>query len=328
MKRREVTVILTALALARTAAAQPAGKVWRIGWLGEGATSVPGAPQPVIGPFFEALRERGYSIGLNLAVESRYAEGKIERLPILAAELVGRRPDLIVAPGTREALALKSATSTIPIVMLFPGDPVGAGLVTSLASPGGNITGTSLMFPDVSGKRLELLREIVPACRRVAILGNPKNASSAADIRGTEAAANSLGMKGEVVGVDSQDRLADSLGEIAKGNPDCLLLIQDTVVLSNRVQIAEFAVQNRLASVAPGRAYVESGSLIGYGPSLPHVARRAAFFADRILKGAKPAELPIEQPTTFELLINLKTARALGLDVPATLLSLATEVIE
>ena len=128
--------------------------------------------------------------------------------------------------------------------------------------------------------------------------------------------------------MDSQDRLADSLGEIAKGNPDCLLLIQDTVVLSNRVQIAEFAVQNRLASVAPGRAYVESGSLIGYGPSLPQVARRAAFFADRILKGAKPAELPIEQPTTFELLINLKTARALGLDVPATLLSLATEVIE
>jgi putative ABC transport system substrate-binding protein len=276
----------------------------------------------------EGLRERGYDQRRNLAIETRWAAGRIERLPVLAAELVGLRLDVIAAPGTREALALQKATTTIPIVMLFPGDPVGAGLITSLASPGGNITGTSVMYPEVGGKRLELLREIVPTLRRVAIIGNPKNAASAADIRATEAAARTLGLQGRTTSVESMDHLADALSEIVKDKPDGLLAIQDTVILGNRARIAEFAIQHRLASVFPGRTYVVSGGLIGYGPSLPHVARRAAVYVDKILKGAKPADLPVEQPTMFELVINLKTARALGLTIPPAILARADEVIE
>jgi putative ABC transport system substrate-binding protein len=328
MKRRKLTMMLAALALPQTTAAQPAGRVWRIGWLGEGAAPIPGERRPALDPFVEALRERGYNVGRNLAIEYRFAGGRAERLPILAAELVELRLDLIVAVGTREALALKGATSTTPIVMLFPGDPVGAGLVASLASPGGNITGTSLMYPDLGGKRLELLREVVPVCRRVAILGNLKNAASAADIRATEAAASTLGMQAYIVSVDSPGSLADSLGETVKGKPDGLLVIQDSIVASNRGQIAEFTVQNRLVSVFPGRIYVESGGLIGYGPSLAHVARRAVAYVEKILKGAKPSDLPVEQPTTFELVINSRTAKALGLTLPPSLMARAEEVIE
>ena len=221
IKRRTLTIILATLALPQVTAGQPVEKVWRIGFLGETAP-IAGVPQPAIDAFVEALRERRYIDGRNLKIEYRFAQG--ERLPILAAELVGLKLDLLVAVGTREALALKSATSTTPIVMLYPGDPVGAGLVASLASPGGNITGTSLMYPDVSGKRLELLRELVPGVRRIAILGNLKNAASAADIRATEAASNSLGMQAYIVSVESQDSMADSLGELLKdenGWTDC-----------------------------------------------------------------------------------------------------------
>lgn len=184
------------------------------------------------------------------------------------------------------------------------------------------------MYPDIGGKRLELLREVVPVCRRVAILGNLKNAASAADIRATEAAANSLGMQAYIVSVDSSDSLADSLGEIVKGTPDGLLVIQDSVVATSRARIAEFAIQNRLAAVFPGRVYVESGGLIGYGPSLAHVARRAVAYVEKILNGAKPSDLPVEQPTTFELIINSRTAKALGLTLPSSLMARAEEVIE
>ena len=209
-----------------------------------------------------------------------------------------------------------------------PGDPIGAGLVTSLAYPGGNITGTSLMMPDIGGKRLQLLREIVPTLRRVAVLGNTKNASTAAELRATEAAAKSLGLQVHAVGVESPDRLDDGLSEIVRDRPDGLLVLLDTLTARYRGQIAEFALQNRLVSVFPGRIYVESGGLVGFGPDLSAVARRAAVYVDKILKGAKPADLPVEQPTKFELLINLKTAKALGLAIPDTLLARADEVIE
>jgi putative tryptophan/tyrosine transport system substrate-binding protein len=326
MKRRTLTTILATLALPQVTAGQPVEKVWRIGFLGETAP-IAGVPQhPVIDAFVEALRERGYIDDRNLKIEYRFDQG--DRLPIQAAELVGLKLDLIVAVGTREALALKSATSTTPIVMLFPGDPVGAGLVASLASPGGNITGTSLMIPDASGKRVELLHELVPGVRRIAILGNLKNAAAAADIRATEAASNSLGMQAFIVTVESQDSMADSLSELLKAKTDGLIAIQDAIVGTSQAQIAEFAVKHRLASVFPGRMYVQSGGLIGYGPSLPHVARRAVAYVEKILKGAKPMDLPVEQPTTFELVINLKTAKALGLTVPPALLARADEVIE
>jgi putative ABC transport system substrate-binding protein len=330
MRRRDAISLLGGAVIARpiSAPAQPAEKVWRIGWLAEGPALPPGAPRFALDPFLEGLRERGYNEGRNLTIERRWAEGRIERLPVVAAELVGLRVDVIIAPGTREALALQKATTTIPIVMLFPGDPVGAGLVKSLASPGGNITGTSLMYPDVGGKRLELLGEIVPTLRRVAIIGNPKNAASAADIRATEAAARTLGLQVRTISIESEDRVADGLSEIVKEKPDGLLAIQDNVIISARRQIAEFAVQNLLASVFPGRIYVESGGLIGYGPSLPLIARRAAVYVDKILKGAKPADLPVEQPTTFELIINLTTAKALGLTVPPSILARADEVFE
>ncbi|TXL70867.1 ABC transporter substrate-binding protein [Vineibacter terrae] len=330
IERREVISLLVGAVIARPllASAQPATKVWRVGLLGEGLAPVRGTAHPAVDPLLEGLRERGYDEGRNLRLEARWAEGKIERLPVLAAELVGLRVDTLIAPGTREGLALQKATTTIPIVMLFPGDPVGVGLVTSLASPGGNITGMSLMYPDVSGKRLDLFREIIPTFRRIAILGNLQNAASAADIRATEAAASTLGFQFYTVSVESADHLADGLSEIAKNKPDGLIAIQDTVILSNRGQIAEFAVQNRLASVFPGRAYVASGGLIGYGPNLRQIARRATVYVDKILKGAKPADLPVEQPTAFELIVNLRVARALGITIPFAVLARADEVIE
>jgi putative ABC transport system substrate-binding protein len=279
-------------------------------------------------PFRGELHNLGYIVGQNLMIEHRYAEGKFERLAALAAELDDLKLDAIAAVGTREALALQKATTRIPVVMLFPGDPVGTGLVQSLASPGANITGTSLMFPDVGGKRLELLKEIVPKLRRVGILGNTRNASTAADIRATEAAVHSQGHQVQTVGADTLERLVVGMGEFLKEKPDGLLVIQDNLIYAQRERIAEFALQNRLPAIFPGRIYVESGGLIGYGPDMNHVSRRAATYVDKILRGAKPADLPVEQPTKFELTLNLKTAKALGLAIPPAVLARADEVIQ
>jgi putative ABC transport system substrate-binding protein len=308
------------------AEAQSAGKVWRIGFLGEGpAVLDPGRP---LLAHIARLRELGYVEGQNLVIEYRYAEGRPERLPGLAAELVALKVALIVTPGTQESLALKAATSTIPVVMLFAGDPVGAGLVDSLTRPGGNFTGTSLMMPDFGGKRLELLRELVPRLRRVTLLSNPRNASAVEDVRAIEGTAKSLGLVVHSIGVDSVDRLGEALARIANVRPDGVLVLQDSLTFARRRDIAEFALDKKLVCVFPGRAYVESGGLLGYGPDLRELAVRAASHVDRILKGAKPADLPVEQPTKFELVINLKTARALGLTIPPSLLARADHLIE
>jgi putative tryptophan/tyrosine transport system substrate-binding protein len=329
MNRREVIAGLAFPLLARGARAQPSGKVWRLGYLAEGTDPrVQPRTTPAFFDFFDGLRDLGYVEGRNLAVEFRFAEGKPERLPQLATELVALKPDVIAAPGTRESLALQKATTVIPIIMVYPGDPVGAGLVASLANPGANITGTSLMFPDVGGKRLELLREIVPSLRRVAILGNPNNASTAADMRATEATAVTQGLAALVAGVESPDRLDERLGEIAAWRPDGLLVFPDTLIVSRRQRIVEFALKNGIVTVCPSRSYVESGGLIGYGPSMGAVGRRAATYVDKILKGAKPTDLPVEQPTKFDLVVNLKTARQLGLTIPESFLIRADEVIE
>jgi putative ABC transport system substrate-binding protein len=325
VNRREIIAGLMLPLLARSAWAQSSGKVWRLGFLVEGPDP---RKAPVFFDFFDGLRDLGYAEGRNLAVEFRFAEGKPERLLQLAAELIALKPDVIVAPGTRELLVLQKATTEIPIIMVYPGDPVGAGLVASLANPGANITGTSLMFPDVGGKRLELLREIVPSLRRVAILGNPSNASTAADMRATAATAAAQGLEALVAGVESPDRLDERLGEIAAWRPDGLLVLQDTLIISRRQRIVEFALKNAIVTVCPARSYVESGGLLGYGPSMGAVGRRAATYVDKILKGAKPTELPVEQPTKFELIVNLKTARQLGLTIPESFLVRADEVIE
>ncbi len=307
--------------------AQQTGRVWRVGWLTEAPDLGP-ARRVGANLFIAGLRELGYVEGRNLVIEYRFAGGRPERLAELAADLVRANVDVIAAPGTLEALALKATTSTIPIVMVYPGDPVGAGLVTSLPRPGGNITGTSLMFPDLGGKRLELLRELVPTLRRVAILSNPNNASTAADVRATETAAKSIGLEVRLVGVESEERLSVALTDLAKNRPDALLVLQDTLLFVNRGRIAEFAVRNRLVSAFPGRIYVDAGGLVSYGPDLRAVAARAAVYVDKILKGAKPADLPVEQPTKFELVINLKTAKALGLTIPASVMLRADHIIE
>jgi putative ABC transport system substrate-binding protein len=323
MRRRQILGLAGVILIVRPAAslAQSTGKTWRIGYLSEG---LPGPLPPII----EALGELGYREGQNLWIERRAAEGRIERLPELAAELAGAGLDVIVALGTREAVALQKATSTVPIVMLFPGDPVGSGLVKSLAAPGGNLTGTSLMFPDVGGKRLELLRDVVPSLRRVTILGNPRNPATAADMRASETAARAIGLQVHSAALESLDRLAESLGEVSAASPDGLLVMQDSLAFQGRARIAEFAVQQRLAAVFPGRAYAQSGGLIGYGPNMSQIGKRAVAYVDKILKGARPADLPVEQPTEFELVVNLKTATTLGLTIPAAVLARADEVIE
>ena len=325
MRRRKFITLLggTATALAsRVARAQSAGKVWRLGFLHERP------PLRAFAGFVEALRELGYIDGQNLTIQDRSAAATVERLPGLAAELVRLKPDVIAAISTQALIALQRATSTIPIVMILPGDPVAVGLVKSLAYPGGNITGTSLMMPDISGKRLGLLKEIVPTLRRLVILGNTQNAATAAEMRETEAIARRIDLQVHVVGVESPDRLDDTLSGMMNEKPEGLVVALDSLVFSFRGRIAEFARQNHLPSVVPSRDFVESGGLVGYGPNVDAIARRAATYVDRILKGAKPADLPVEQPTIFELTVNLGTAKALGITFSPSLLARANEVIE
>jgi len=303
------------------------GKTWRIGLLMEGPNKNL-YPQSGTNRFVDALRDLGYVEGQNLIIEYRYADNQAERLPGFAAELARLKVDVIATVDTRATVAAKPATSTIPIVMLFVGDPVVSGLVSSLSHPGANVTGTSVMMSDVSGKRVELLQEMLPKLRSVAILGNPRNASTAAEMRATETAARSLGLTVYSVEVDSASRLDAALGDIARVRPGGLIVMQDALMLFHRRDIAAVALRSRLVSVFPTSDYVESGGLVSYGPDYRAIASRAAIYVDKILKGAKPGDLPVEQPTKFELVINLKTAKALGLTIPQSLLLRADQVIE
>jgi len=328
IRRREFISLVGGAAVGWPLAAhgQSIRKVWRLAWLSEGMR--PPSRNTYEAAFFAALQELGYTEGQNLTVEYRYANTRFEGLPELATELVGLKVDVIVALATQALLALQRATSTIPIVMVLPGDPVGTGLVKSLAYPGANITGTSLMYPDMGGKRLQLLKEIVPTMGRVAIFGNSKNPSTAVDMRAAEAAARLMGLQAYMVSVDSPDRLENGLDELVNAKPDGVIVVQDSLIFINRERIAKVALQNGLASIFPGRDYVETGGLAGFGPNLETITRRAAVYVDRIFKGAKPADLPVEQPTHFELSINMKTAKALGLTIPPSIIARADEVIE
>jgi ABC-type uncharacterized transport system substrate-binding protein len=318
-----VIVTLTlSLAVPLAAAAQPPGKVYRIGYLGTNP-----APADWWDALLDGLRERGYSEGRNLVFERRFSEGNAERFPELAAEMVQLRVDLILVHTTPAAIAAKHATQTIPIVFPTAIDPVGAGLVASLARPGGNLTGLSSLAPELSGKRLELLKEVVPGMTRVAVLWNAANPANKAAWHETQAAARALRLLLHAQDVRSPQDLEGAFARTAQAHPDALLVLQDSLITMHRQHVVEFVTQRHLPSVFSTREWVVTGGLMSYGPNFPDLNRRAATYVDKILKGAKPADLPVEQPTKFELVINLKAAKALRLTIPQWLLQRADEVI-
>ena len=274
------------------------------------------------------LRDVGWVDGKNLAIEYRYAEGRKERLPAMVTDLIRQKVDIIVTTVTVDTLTAKNATAEIPIVMVAVGDPVAVGIVKSLARPGGNITGLSQMTPDLSGKRLELLKEIVPSASAVAVLFDPEDQLSVLDWKEARRSAQTLGIEFHSLEVRSTGDLDRVLNEAAKSRVDALVLMPAPVLVENLKRIADFALQNRLPTTFHLREFADVGGLISYGVDRSELFRRAATYIDKILRGASPADLPIEQPTKFELVINLRTAKALGLTIPANLLGIADEVIE
>jgi putative ABC transport system substrate-binding protein len=304
--------------------AQPPAKVARIGVL----TLAVAPSAPLAEAFRQELRVHGYVEGNNVAFEYRYAEGRADGLPALAAELVRLKLDVIVTESNVAALAAKHATRTIPIVMAIAGDPVEAGVVGSLARPGGNVTGLTLMHPELSGKRLQLLKEAAPKITRVAVIWNPTDPGAAVFLRETEGAARSLGLTLSAIEARAPADLDAAFKGVADTRPSAFFTLPGGMFQDNLRRILEFATKRRLPGVFPNRAFVEAGGLLSYGPNFAANFRRAAIFVDKILKGAKPADLPVEQPTRFELAINLKTAKALGLTFPPSVLIRADQVIQ
>ncbi len=312
-----------------TAKAQSAGKVYRIGFLAAGWGSGTAYLRP-LEAFRQGLRELGWVEGQNVLIEYRFAEGRLERLPGLAEELVRLKVDVIAASPTPAALAAKDATRTIPIVGMSLTEPVGVGLVASLARPGGNVTGVAYGFDtDIFGKQLELLKEVIPKVRRVAVLSNPGNSPAQPLIMSSvEGAARSLGLQLQVLEARGPGEFDGAFAVMAKERAGALLVTGGPMFFLHRARLADLAVKNRLPSMSTQGQWVEAGGLMSYGPSFPDLYRRGATYVDKILKGARPADLPIEQPTKFELLVNLKTAKALGLTIPQSLLLRADQVIE
>jgi putative tryptophan/tyrosine transport system substrate-binding protein len=327
MRRREFIATLVCAAVSSVAAhAQQTGKVYSIGFLTVGASGVnntPGLPA-----FVNGLQQLGWIEGKNVVIEYRYAENRLNRLSELAAELARLNVDVIVAAGTLAPLAAKRATATIPIVMTSAGDPLGTGLVASLARPVGNITGLSLMSPEIAAKRLELLRDIIPELARVAVIWNAANPYPAFVFKETESAASQLKIEVQSLEVRTLDDINSALAAALQKKAGALITVEDPLTQNYRKQIADFATKNRMPAMSGLREYVNDGGLLSYGPNLADLYRRAAGYVDKILKGARPVDLPVEQPATFELVINLKTAKALGLTVPDKLLATADEVIE
>ena len=319
-----VTVALGIL-LGPLAHAQQKVKMYRIGFLGNSTAAL---EANLVGPFREGLRDLGYDEGRNVLIEYRWAEGKYERFPALIAELIALKVDVIVTAGTPATLAVRKATTSIPLVMVAVGDPVGTGIVASLARPGGNITGLTSIAADLEGKRLELLREVIPKLSHIAVFWNPASPFQVVAETEMRAAAQVLRMKVLSLGVRTQQEIEDAFAAIVRERPGALLVLADRLFLHHRARIVEFAAKHRLPGVHAYRELVEAGGLMSFGPSYAGMHRRAAYFVDRILKGAKPAELPVEQPTTFELVINQRAAKALGLTIPQSVLFRATEVIQ
>jgi putative ABC transport system substrate-binding protein len=327
MNRRAFTTLLCGAAVAWpiAARAQQAGKVHRIGVLETISTTLN------VANFYalrEGLRQLGYAEGQNLVIEYRSADGRDDRFPGLARELLALKVDVIVTRGTPAAKAVKNATSTVPVVMMASGDPVGVGLVTSLARPGGNITGLSAIVGELSPKRLELIREIVPGLARIAVLANTSNDAVRRDWARIETAARSLGVQSQLLDLRESDALGPTFDDASARRADALVVVIDAITQANQQRIVDLAMKHRLPAIYSSREFVDAGGLISYGVSYPDLYRRAATYVDKILKGTKPADLPVVQPTKFELVINLKTAKALGIEVPPTLSARADEVIE
>jgi putative tryptophan/tyrosine transport system substrate-binding protein len=326
MKRRQFITLLGGAAAAwpLAARAQQAGKVPTIGHLG---AATPSAWSQRLAAFQQRLRELGWTDGHTVAIEYRWAEGHPERFAEIAAEFVRLEVDAIVAAGTPAILAAKQATSVVPIVFVGAGDPVGVGLVASLARPSGNLTGLSSQQTGTVGKRLQLLSEVVPGLRRLAIIANVDNPASVLEIRKVQAAAGAIGLAVDPLEIRRTGDI-DAAFETLKRGADALYVAPDPLLIANRIRINTLALGARLPTMYGAREYVEAGGLMSYGPNWPHMWSRAADLVDKILRGAKPADIAVEQPTKFDLVINLITARALGLEVSPTLLVHAHEVIE
>jgi ABC-type uncharacterized transport system substrate-binding protein len=329
MKRAATPAILAALmllAVAVIAEAQQPKKIAKIGYL---LPSTPAAAAHLLEAFRQGLRELGYVEGKTLVLELRYGEARTERLPELARELVGLKVDVIVTATDVAIAAVKRETQTIPIVMGNSTDPVGTGFVASLARPGGNITGLSSISPELSGKRLELLKEVVPGLSRVAFLWNPDVRGAVLDYKETEGAAGSLHLQLQSVEVVRAEDFDRAFSAVTKERAQALMMpAANPVGFAKRGQIASFAQKNKLPSMYAQREYVDAGGLMSYGPSTPDMHRRAATYVDKILKGANPANLPVEQPKKFELVINLKAAKQIGLTIPPNVLARADKVIK
>jgi putative ABC transport system substrate-binding protein len=330
MDRREFIGTLAGglVAAPLAAEAQQAAKIARIGYL---VTNL-AANRHLHEAFLQGLRDLGYVEGRNVEIEHRSAEGKlVERLPALAAELVALKVDVILAGATPAALAAKQATRTLPIVFAAAGDPVGSGLVTSLARPGGNVTGSSLLAPELVGKCLEQLTQAVPGVSRVAVLWEPGAFPERLEqdiLKGAEVAARALGVRPQFVEARGPADFDRAFSDMTRARAGALTVLASTMLTNERRRLVDLAAKNRLPAVYPWREAVDAGGLMSYGANIPDLFRRAATYVDRILKGAKPGDLPVEQPTKFELVINLKTAKALGLTIPPSLLQRADEVIQ
>ena len=325
MRRREFLKLVAGAAAAWPCGARAQAKVPHIGFMGNSTAAL---EINLVNSFREGLRELGYEEGRNIVINYLWAEGRYERFPALVAEFIDAKVDVIVTAGTPAALAVKEKTTTVPLVMVAVGDPVGTGLVRNLARPEGNLTGLSSIAPDLEGKRLQLLREVVPALSQVAMLFNSINPFHIASVRQAGAAAQTLGIKLQPLDIRASEDLDGAFAAIRKDRPDALFILADRIFLHNRQRIMDLAAEQRLPSVNAYEELVEAGGLLSYGPSYEDMHRRAAIYVDKILKGAKPRTLPIEQPTKFSFTINLKTARALGLTIPSQLLGLADRLIE
>jgi len=326
MKRREFLTVLAGATFAApfSAGAQDARNLPRIGFLGNSTATL---EANLVGPFREGLRDFGYVEGRNIHIEYRWAEGNYERLATLIAELIAAKVDVIVTAGTPAALAVKNA-GAVPLVMVAVGDPIGSGLVASFARPGGSATGLTSMTPELEGKRLELMREVLPKLSHIAVLWNPANAYQIGDEKKVQEAAALLHVRVLSLPVQTPVELDAALTRAGADRVGALLVLADRLFLHNRERIVAFAAANRLPSMNAYRELAEAGGLLSFGPSYAIMHRQAARYVDKILKGAKPADLPIEGPSKFELVINLKTAKALGLTVPPTVLARADAVIE
>jgi putative ABC transport system substrate-binding protein len=327
MKRRIIVALLAIFLLTNVsyAQAQQSGKVARIGFLGNSTAAL---EANLVGPFRDGLRDLGYVEGQNILIEYRWAEGKYERFPALLAELIAAKVEVIVTAGTPPTQAYQKAKTSIPLVMIAVGDPVGTGIIASLNRPGGNITGLTSISPELEGKRIELLREVIPKLSHIAVMWNPKNAFHAIENKEVESVAAALRLKVLYLAVETQEQLDNAFAQILKERPQALLVLADRVYLHNRARIMDFSVQHRLPGIYAYLELVEAGGLMSYGPSYADMHRRAAAYVDKILKGAKPADLPVERPMKFELVVNLNAAKQIGVKIPPNVLARADRVIK